>query len=338
MAVNRTGTHRTESKTGKYNLYNNLNNEPVTEIRYISESPTGLLWIGTGNAGIYTFNPHQKKFIDHFRNETLDPFSVCSNNIVSIYFDRVGNVWCGSYGNGVSYAHVENNFFSKHLSKAETDQWKKENNISWLGPDLQGNTWCMLQDVGGFWRLDSSFKLTAYRQPLLENGKPFIAAVYHMLFEGKSWAWCTTDRGLYLYNTMTNRIKQIEYPRLSNTLFGSYWSKEIIRLQDSSILFSTFGGVYHIRKKNGMETIQPFSAFSHSPVKAFDMLYEDSSRQIYVKDTEDSFYIISPSKPGGNYEIKKRLLFLPKFFNFRKRALSSIWQRMPGCFFCTRIT
>ena len=134
-------------KTGKYSLYNSLNNEPVTEMRYISESPSGLLWIGTGNAGIYTFDPHQKKFVDHFRNETLDPFSICSNNMISIYFDRVGNVWCGSYGNGVSYAHVENNFFSKHLSKNEMDRWKKENNISWLGPDLQGNTWCMMQDV-----------------------------------------------------------------------------------------------------------------------------------------------------------------------------------------------
>jgi len=305
-------------KTGKYSLYNSLNDEPVTEMRYISESPSGLLWIGTGNAGIYTFDPRQKKFIDHFRNETLDPYSICSNNMISIYFDRVGNVWCGSYGNGVSYAHVENNFFSKHLSKAEMDRWKKENNISWVGQDLHGNTWCMIQDVGGFWRLDSSLRLSAYLQPVLENGKPFIAAVYHMLFEGESFAWCTTDRGLYLYNTVTNRIRQIEYPRLSNTLFGSYWSKEIIRLQDSSILFSTFGGVYHIRKKNGMETIQPFSAFSHLPVRAFDMLYEDSARQIYIKDTEDSLYIISSSQINGNYEITKRLLFLPEIFQFQE--------------------
>jgi len=307
-------------KTGKYILYNKLNREPVSEIRYISESPAGLLWIGTGNAGIYTFNPHQKKFIDHFRNETLDPFSICSDNIISIYFDRVGNVWCGSYGKGVSYAHVENNFFSKHLSKAEMDRWKKENNISWLSPDLQGNIWFMIQDVGGFWRLDSSLRVTDYRQPLLGNGKPFIGAVYHMLFEGKSFAWCTTDRGLYLYNIKTNRIRQVEYPRLSNALFGSYWSKEIIRLKDSSILFSTFGGLYQIRKNNGIETIQPCSAFSGSPVKSFDMLYEDSARQIYVKDIEDGLYIISPSQNTGNYELKKRISFVPEIFQFQERG------------------
>ncbi len=168
-----------------YKMYDQLNNEPVNEIRFIARASNGLLWTGTGNAGIFTFDPATKKFIDHFSNEPLDPFSICSNNIVSLYFDRVGNIWCGSYGNGISYAHVENNFLLKHLSKTEMDRWKKENNISWLGSDLQGNIWCMVQDVQGFWKLDSSLKLTAYREPRLKNGKLFIGSVYAMLFDGK---------------------------------------------------------------------------------------------------------------------------------------------------------
>ena len=305
-------------KSGMYTIFNKLNNEPVTETRYAAESPAGLLWVGTGNAGIYTFDIRQKKFVDHFRNEALDPFSICSNNIVSIYFDRVGNVWCGSYGNGVSYAYIENNFFSKHLSKAEMDHWKKENNISWLGSDLNGNIWCKLQDFGGFWQLDSSVKIKTYREPKLENGKPFIAAVYQILFYDKSNAWCTTDRGLFRYNTLTNIIKQVDFPRLSNTVFGSYWTKVMFRLRDSSILFSTFGGVYRISNHNGKETILPFSAFNSMPVRAFDMIYEDSSNQLYIKDREDSLYILSPLKTDGNYEIRKRLSFHPEIFQFQE--------------------
>ena len=305
-------------KSGTYTIFNKLNNEPVTETRYAAESPAGLLWVGTGNAGIYTFDIRQKKFVDHFRNEALDPFSICSNNIVSIYFDRVGNVWCGSYGNGVSYAYIENNFFSKHLSKTEMDHWKKENNISWLGSDLNGNIWCKLQDFGGFWQLDSSVKIKTYREPRLENGKPFIAAVYQILFYDKSNAWCTTDRGLFRYNTLTNIIKQVDFPRLSNTVFGSYWTKVMFRLRDSSILFSTFGGVYRISNHNGKETILPFSAFNSMPVRAFDMIYEDSSNQLYIKDREDSLYILSPLKTDGNYEIRKRLSFHPEIFQFQE--------------------
>ncbi|HEY8733801.1 MAG TPA: two-component regulator propeller domain-containing protein, partial [Puia sp.] len=79
-------------KTGRYTIYKSLNNEPVIELRYTAQSPAGLLWASTGNSGIYTFDTHAKKFIDHFKNEALDPYSICSNNIVSMYFDRVGNI------------------------------------------------------------------------------------------------------------------------------------------------------------------------------------------------------------------------------------------------------
>ena len=113
------------------------------------------------------------------------------------------------------------------------EAWNKENNISWIGADPTGNIWCMIQDVQGFWRMDSTLKQTAYHLPTGANGKPFIAAIYQLLFDGKTTAWCTTDRGLYKYNTATNQIKQIEYPRLSTSVFGSYWSKVIIRLHDA---------------------------------------------------------------------------------------------------------
>src|SRR5664279_5189390 len=134
----------------------------------------------------------------------------------------------------------------------------------------------MVQDVQGFWKLDPSLKLITFRWPVMENGKPFIAAVYQILFDGKDGAWCTTDRGLYRYNTATNKIKQVEYPRLSTALFGSYWSKAMFRLHDGSILFSTFAGIYQISTVNGKEVIEPFSAFSQNPVKAYDLIFEDS--------------------------------------------------------------
>src|SRR6478736_4955056 len=103
----------------KYLVYNKWQNQNVSEVRYVTLSPKGQLWVATGATGIYAFDVEKNQFIYNFRNNKLDPFSICSDNIVSLYFDRVGNIWCGSYGNGSSYAHTENNFFENHLSKAE---------------------------------------------------------------------------------------------------------------------------------------------------------------------------------------------------------------------------
>ena len=51
------------------------------------------------------------------------------------------------------------------------------------------------------------------------------------------------------------------------------------------------------------------------------MIYEDSSNQLYIKDREDSLYILSPLNTDGNYEIRKRLLFHPEIFQFQETGL-----------------
>ena len=295
--------------TRAYTIYNSLKGEAVTELRCVSQSPNGLLSIGTGGFGVFTFDPRSGKFIDHFGNYALDQYSICSNNIVSIYFDSVGNIWCGSYGNGISYAHVENNFFSKSLSKEEMDFWKKGNDVSWMGRDQENNIWCILEDVQGFWLLDSSLQVKALRWPVLENGKRFAASVYQLFFDGKSGVWCMTDRGLFLYNIETNRIKQVEYPRLSDALFGSYWTKMMIRLHDSSLLFSTFGGIYRIANEHGQYHVLPFSPLNEIPFSSFDLILEDSEHNIFVKDIGEDFYVLSPTEGNGRYTLRKSLHF-----------------------------
>ena len=78
--------------------------------------------------------------------------------------------------------------------------------------------------------------------------------------------------------------------------------------------------------------MNPFLLSAHLPVRSFDMLYEDSARRIYVKDIEDSLYIILPSQTGGNYEIKKRLSFRPEIFQFQEAGPVIYLEPMEGLF------
>ena len=318
--------------SGNYQIYNSIEGEPVTEIRYCALSPKGLLWVSTGGFGIYTFDIHTKNFLDHFRNFALDPFSICSNNIVSMYFDRVGNIWCGSFGNGVSYANVESRFFSKNLSKTELDPWKKENSVYWLKSDPKGNIWCILQDVLGFWLLDSALKVKEFRQPLLQNGKPYKGSLYEIFFDGENSAWCTTDRGLYRYNVKTNTMVQVEYPRFSQDLFGSYWTNSIIGLHDSSLLLSTMSGLYRINIQNGQHTVQPFSELNDKPFKSFDIIFEDQEKNIYVKDIGETLYILSSSGPTGHYVIKKQFNFPSNIVHFSEDSAEIYMGTNSGLF------
>jgi signal transduction histidine kinase/ligand-binding sensor domain-containing protein len=315
-----------------YKIYNSMGTEPVTEIRSAALSPKGLLWLSTGGFGIYTFDVQAKKFVDNFRNYFSDPFSICSNNIVSLYFDRAGNIWCGSFGSGVSYANVENRFFSKDLSKIELDPWKKENNVYWISQDHDGNFWCILQDVLAFWMLDSNLHVKEFRQPLLDNGRPFRGSLYQIFFDWKNTAWCLTDRGLYRYNTRTNRMSLLEYLRFSGELFGSYWINNMIALHDSSLLFSTMSGLYRTYFKNGETTILPFSELNEKPFKSFDIIYEDKERNIFVKDIAENLYVLSPTGINNRYILKKQIDFPETIIQFSEDSADIYLASSHGLF------
>jgi signal transduction histidine kinase len=189
------------------------------------------------------------------------------------------------------------------------DQWKKENNVFWMGHDLNQNIWCILQDVRGFWVLDSSLKVKEFRKAKLENGELFNGSIYKLYFYGKTSAWCLTDRGLFRFNIVSNKMKRVDFPRISNELFGSYWIKQMIKLHDGSLLFSTLSGLYRINGRDGHENIQLFSELNNLPFRSFNMIYEDREYNIYVKDIDNNFYILGTSGGIENYKIKKSINF-----------------------------
>jgi signal transduction histidine kinase len=318
--------------SGIYKIYNKMDGKPVIEIRSTAISPKGLMWVSTGGFGMYTFDITSKKFIENYRNFVLDPYSICSNNIVSMYFDKVGNIWCGSFGNGVSYTNVETRFFSKNLSKVELDGWKKENNVYSVSSDRKGNIWCILQDVLGFWLLDSNLNIKEFRQPLLKDGKRYIGSLYEIFFDGKNSAWCSTDRGIYRYNVNTNRMIQVKYPLLSDKLFGSNWTNVIISLHDSSLLFSTMGGLYRIATENGKQFIRPFSELNEKPFKSFDFIYEDREKNIYVKDIGENLYILGLSGFPAHYSIKKQFDFAANVIQFAEDSTELYMATSQGLF------
>src|SRR5688572_22433594 len=205
------GLVRLNPANNKYSIYKKWQNKIVRELRYAALSPKGQLWVGSGPDGIYTFDVNTNQFIDNFRNNKLDPFSICSDNIVSLYFDRTGNVWCGSYGNGSSYASTANIFFANHISKNEIQQWSVNNRISWLGADLHENIWCILNETPRFWMLDKELKILKYRNPLLENGAHFNSPIYKLLFDKDENIWCTSNKGLFRYHIPTNKIHRVKY-------------------------------------------------------------------------------------------------------------------------------
>ncbi|MBC7744126.1 MAG: hypothetical protein H7096_03405 [Flavobacterium sp.] len=310
-------------QSGKFQLHDNFARQLINEIRYAAIAPDGLLWVATGNAGVYTFNLTTKKYVDNFRSFRLDPFSICSNNIVTLYFDRTGNVWCGSYGRGISYTNVLKNYFQKSLPRNEFNKWEGNNNVQWIGYDKSNNLWCIMNDAAGIWKLNRQKKILEHREPVLENGEKFTGRFYKMLFDEKQIAWCIGKDGLFQYNLITNRLRKINYKALSKELFGSYWVLDMIRLKDQSFLFSTYGGLYSITSAKNGYRIEIVSELNIKDNNSFNSLYQDNTGTVYLKDINTNLYVLKKLEADFKYHIIQSLHFSPDINHYQTDSLNN---------------
>jgi ligand-binding sensor domain-containing protein len=295
----------------QYTIYSQWHKQRVNEVRYVSLSPQGQLWVATGNSGIYVYDMKANQFIYNFRNDKLDPHSVCSDNIVALYFDKIGNIWCGSYGGGSSYANTQNIFFINHLSKAETQLWKTNNHVHWLGIDKNENVWCTFSESPGFWILGKDFIIDAHKIPLSENKIPFNGYLNKFLFDNNNKIWCGTNKGLYKYSISTNIINPVTYELINDEVQGSIWIKDMIWLHDSSIIFSTYAGLYHVINAMDKPLIKPINFLKPGSYNGFEALFEDKNSFVYVKSLSDSLYILKPINGKKDFELFKALHLMP---------------------------
>jgi len=298
--------------TNHYQLFKTWQKEIVKEIRYTALSTAGQLWVATGPGGVYVFDIKTNQFVGNFRNNKLDPFSLCSNNIVALYFDRVGNVWCGSYGDGSSYANIQNSFFSNHISKDETQSWNSNNDISWLGTDGHKNLWCILTSAPGLWMLNGDFKIAMHKNPVQDNGSSFNGSIYKVLFDRNDNAWCATNRGLYNYKLSTNTMHPVTYDLISEEVQGSIWIKDITALNDGSVLFSTYVGLYHLTNKTGKPIVKPVDFLKPGAYTGFGPLFQDNDGHIYVKTLGDSLYVLQPGSSDKEFDLIRSIRFMPE--------------------------
>ena len=296
--------------SGTYKMYNKWDRKPVRGLRYAALSADNILWVGSGSSGMYTFDIHSRTFTGNSKNIMSDPFSICGNNIVSVYFDKSGNVWAGSYGNGASYAGVQNILFTKHVSEASGTA----GDILWAGLDNKENCWCIVEDGVAFWMLNGNSGSHKYIAPLKENGKRFSGSVYKLLLDRDKETWCATNEGLFLYNRSTNRMHRIRYPILTGSLFGSNWIRDIIRLGDGKVIFSTFAGLYIIKKEKDSFAVSPYSDLNKMPDKSFGTLFEDEAGNICVKGN-DSLFILR-QVTGSNEPARVHSFAFPRDINY----------------------
>ncbi|TAH61793.1 MAG: hybrid sensor histidine kinase/response regulator [Fermentimonas caenicola] len=271
----------TVNKTHNVILDKDGNGEPIF-VRSIERVDPNTLWIGT-ESGIYILKSNSRE-ITNLRHNPAIPNSISDNAIYSIYKDRDGGVWVGSYFGGVDYySNVNSNFelFYPVLNEKSL-KGKRVREFS-NAPD--GNIWIGTED-GGLNLFDPRNSTFLPIPQTLSSLYPNI----HTLFQDGDLLWISTySKGLNKYNTVTGEL--VTYIKSDDPHSISHNSTfAMCKDRQGYLWIGTLSGVnIYDKEKDQFFRIEELKGMSIQDI------FEDSNGYIWISTFLDGVYRFDPS-------------------------------------------
>lgn len=140
IRMSNTTSQRTFKQFRPDNTINSLKEPYIVSLKTDAK---GNIWVGTWTNGLHLIeqsNSGATKFT-HYQHDPLNPKSVGHNSIRSIYQDKFGVVWIGTYGNGVSKFDKNASKFQHFDQDIHNPNGLKGEDIYAISEDNYGNLW-----------------------------------------------------------------------------------------------------------------------------------------------------------------------------------------------------
>ena len=125
--------------------YTTVFQDPTRSIRHMLERSKDEYWIGT-NDGLFITQPGSRE-VAEVRNMPGDNHSLSANLITSLNKDKSGNVWIGTYYNGLNIWQDKQEEFTIYYPNPTPDSMRGSI-VRAIVPDSDGNIWFCTEDGG----------------------------------------------------------------------------------------------------------------------------------------------------------------------------------------------
>lgn len=169
------------------------------------------IWIGSWDSGISVYDAKGNS-LSHFNYDVLDDKSVSNDMITSLYKDKIGNVWIGTFAGGVNLAD-RYSIFSHYFKRIDNNNSINHNSVLSFLEDRNGDLW-IGTDGGGLSHIKKDFDGTIqYKHYLYENNpKSLTSNVVLSIIEDKDDVlWIGTWDGLTKMNR--KHVDSFEFTR-----------------------------------------------------------------------------------------------------------------------------
>lgn len=281
----------TINKTYRILLDTDSSGEPIFA-RTVRRIDNQTFWVGT-ESGIYILNTLEGTVVN-LRHDNLITTSLSDNAIYSIYQDREGGIWVGSYFGGVDYYSEQLNKFELFYPIPQINDMKGSRVREFFPADDE-NIWIGTEDNGLhlFDPATSSFlPLPAPLQSLYTN--------IHALYKDGDFLWIGTfSKGLNRYNLKTGKLET--YLSTNDTNSISHNSTfAICKSSQNTLWIGALSGlnIYNYQS-NDFRRIDELNGI------AIQDIFEDSDGDIWIGTFSDGLFKYEPDTSEWTIFINK---------------------------------
>lgn len=233
------------------------------------------IWVAS-ESGIFIYNLISKT-ISHLQKDLYTPNTISDNAIYSLYKDKQGAIWIGTFFKGVDYClpdmnRIKNYYPSKKAGDLNgsfvREIVKDKNDIIWIGTE----------DAGIFTFNRNTQRFTKIHLNDVEN-------VHGLAIEGNRIWVGTFHDGLFVVDIHTKKALKHYDIKLQNGIKVAY-IEVICRLKSGEILAGTPAGLYILNQKT-----DKFESFSKIPQKYhFKTILQSANGDIWAGSSKSGVY------------------------------------------------
>jgi signal transduction histidine kinase/ligand-binding sensor domain-containing protein/CheY-like chemotaxis protein len=205
------GLNKSDAKRENFIHYLNDPSNPQSlshnNVMAIYEDRTGQLWIGTRGGGLNRFNRETETFTRYtsYQGDNSN-FHTLSNNIVmTIYEDRSGVLWIGTYG-GLNKFDKKSESFTRYQNDVRNPSSISNDKVLAIHEDHSGALWIGTYS-GGLNKFDrESETFVRFKTKPGDTGGLDESNIYLLHQDRSGILWVGTDGGLYQYNPQGNHF------------------------------------------------------------------------------------------------------------------------------------
>lgn len=178
-------------------------------ISVVEEAAGTSAWIGTFNQGLVRLERSERDgppySVTHYVHDPEDPSSISDNIIMSLFTDRTGVLWVGTFTGGLSIYRGQRAKFTPYLSNPESPHDFRDTYVRALHVGRANTIWIGGTSTG-LWKYERGSR--TYENFLVDERTthPMRNSIRSLAEDPSGTIWVGAEMGLFVYSPRQNRL------------------------------------------------------------------------------------------------------------------------------------